>query len=523
MSRLAIHTLGMPRIEYAGNPLAFDRRKAVAVLIYLALSDSVRGRDALATLLWPDYDQHRARGNLRRALFVLNTALNEDLLLIDRDTVALRRDGDLWVDVQQFERLLGECRTHGHAGDQVCARCLEPLTQAVTLYCDDFLTGFTLADAPDFDDWQRYLTESLRMKLSGALGQLAEGLAAQGDSAAALTHARRRVALDPLDEDAQRQLMRMHAWAGDRNAALRQYQICKGTLRRELSATPAPETTALYEAISQNRLPPPVPFAPTPALPLPDTESGARPASPSQGQRGAQGELRLVTVLCVGLAGEADPEAAATGVDRLLASLETLLGRYEASLDRVLGDSVIAVFGARQLHEDDAERAVQAARALVEETRRQAGGRSATQISVGVATGEAYFGPVGRGGQATHSVLGPLVNRAARLQGRAAAGQVLADQATYRRTHQAFAYRSPDSAGTPASAQAYEVTGALARPAKTRGIEGLRAELIGRDEELAKLEAALACVRAGQGQVVSLISEAGLGKSRLVAELKGTM
>ena len=81
-----------------------------------------------------------------------------------------------------------------------------------------------------------------------------------------------------------------------------------------------------------------------------------------------------------------------------------------------------------------------------------------------MATGEAYFGPVGRGGQATHSVLGPLVNRAARLQGRADAGQVLADQATYRRTHQAFAYRSPDSAGTPASAQAYEVTGALARP-----------------------------------------------------------
>ena len=57
MSRLAIHTLGMPRIEYAGNPLAFDRRKAVALLIYLALSDGVRGRDALATLLWPDYDQ----------------------------------------------------------------------------------------------------------------------------------------------------------------------------------------------------------------------------------------------------------------------------------------------------------------------------------------------------------------------------------------------------------------------------------------------------------------------------------
>ena len=120
----------------------------------------------------------------------------------------------------------------------------------------------------------------------------------------------------------------------------------------------------------------------------------------------------------------------------------------------------------------------------------------------------------------THSVLGPLVNRAARLQARALAGQVLADQATQRRTHQAFRYRSLHSDETPEQAQTYAVEGAQPRPAKTRGIEGLRAELIGRDEELAKLEAALASVRAGQGQMVSLISEAGLGKSRLVAELK---
>ena len=247
-------------------------------MIYLALSDSVPGRDALATLLWPDYDQPRARGNLRRALFVLNTALNEDLLLIDRDTVALRRDGDLWVDVQQFERLLGECRTHGHAGDQVCARCLEPLTQAVVLYRDDFLTGFTLPDAPDFDDWQRYLTESLRMTAlwrAGATGR-APGCArrscrcpdARATASGAWIH---------LTKTPQRQLMQMYAWAGDRNAALRQYQICKDTLRRELSATPAPETTALDEAISQNRLPPPCLCPDLPRSPFPDTETARSP------------------------------------------------------------------------------------------------------------------------------------------------------------------------------------------------------------------------------------------------------
>ena len=85
----------------------------MALLIYLAISDGVRSRDTLATLLWPGYDQATARGNLRRTLSVLHTALSEEWLLIDRDTVALRRGDDLWVDVQQFERLLSSAARTG--------------------------------------------------------------------------------------------------------------------------------------------------------------------------------------------------------------------------------------------------------------------------------------------------------------------------------------------------------------------------------------------------------------------------
>ena len=123
---------------------------------------------------------------------------------------------------------------------------------------------------------------------------------------------------------------------------------------------------ALYEAISQNRLA--LPEASVGALPTThataDREHSAAPTSDeglAANDQRSSGELRPVTILCAGLAGEVDSEAAAAGVERLLASLERLLGRYEARLDRVSGDSVIAVFGAAQLHEDDAERAVQAA------------------------------------------------------------------------------------------------------------------------------------------------------------------
>ena len=171
----------------------------------------------------------------------------------------------MWVDAQECERLLAECRAHGHPAGQVCPRCLGPLSRAAALYRDDFLTGFTLPDAPDFDDWQRYQTEGLRGTLSGALERLTRCLAARA-IAAALAHVRRRVALDPLDEDAQRQLMQVLAWAGDRGAALRQYQAAPGCCVENWHA-PAPETTALFEAISQNRLAAPALFLP--ALPVP--------------------------------------------------------------------------------------------------------------------------------------------------------------------------------------------------------------------------------------------------------------
>lgn len=541
MSRLTLHTLGLPRIKYAGSSLALDRRKAVALLVYLALNDRAHGRDALATLFWPGYDQATARGNLRRTLSVLHTALHEEWLVSDRDSVALRRNGELWIDTLEFERLLATCRTHGHAPAQTCPHCLPALSQAVALYADDFLTGFTLPDAPDFDDWQREQTEALRRMLSDALARLAECLVVAGDFAGAADHVRRRVALDPLDESAQRQLIQVLAWAGDRAAALRQYQTCVALLRRDVQAAPSPETTTLYETISQNRLAPPSTFAePLPASPLGSklasraVELPARerleivPAVPvpppreapsrSHAERGVSGDLRPVSVLCAGLAGEAEPDAAASGVARLLQALETALIGYEARIDRLLGDNVVAVFGAGRVHEDDPERAMQAALALVASGAAQA--RAALGISAAVVTGEAYFGPVGAGDPAHIAVLGPLVNRAARLQTRAAAGQALADRATYSRTRGAFSFRPASSEGAPEQPQVYEVIGVRSRPAKTRGIEGLRAALVGRDEELTRLTAALTKACAGQGQMVTLIGEAGVGKSRLVAELR---
>jgi predicted ATPase/DNA-binding SARP family transcriptional activator len=253
---------GAPRIELDGAPVQVDRRKAVALLAYLALTGQSHSRETLAALFWPEYEPGRAYAYLRRALWALNQALGEGWLLADRETVGLNRDAasstgtgrTLWLDVDRFRQLLAACQAHGHAETEVCAACLPPLTQAAELYQGDFLAGFTLRDSPQFDEWQFFQAESLRQELVGALERLARYHGAQGAFEPAIAYARRWLALDPLHEPAHRHLMELYARAGQRPAALRQYQEYVRVLREELDAPPEEETTTLYERIRAKEL-----------------------------------------------------------------------------------------------------------------------------------------------------------------------------------------------------------------------------------------------------------------------------
>jgi DNA-binding SARP family transcriptional activator len=256
LARLSL--LGTPRIEHDGAKLEVDTRKAIALLAYLAVTRRRHARDSLAGLLWPEYNQTRARAALRRTLSSLGAARAAGWLVADRESVDLVRD-EVWVDVDRFHALLAECRTHGHAQSEVCAECIRPLSEAVALYRDDFLAGFALRDSAVFDDWQFFQGEELRRELAGALERLGRGHAAKGEWEQAITHSRRWLALDPLHEPAHRWLMQLYAWAGQRAAALRQYRECVRVLEGELGVSPLEETTLIYEAIQENNLfPPPV-------------------------------------------------------------------------------------------------------------------------------------------------------------------------------------------------------------------------------------------------------------------------
>ena len=194
MSHLAMFLLGPPRIECDGAPVRMDRRKAVALTAYLAMTDRSHPRDGLTTLLWPELDQARGRAALRRTLFALKKAIGEEHLAIEHDSLALRRDDHLWLDVDRFRSLLTACRAHSHPADQGCLACLASLKEAAALYRDDFMAGFTLRDSAAFDDWQSFQSQSLRRELSGALGQLARGHGTQGEPDRAIPYCQRWLA-----------------------------------------------------------------------------------------------------------------------------------------------------------------------------------------------------------------------------------------------------------------------------------------------------------------------------------------
>src|SRR5262249_55221908 len=137
-------------------------------------------------------------------------------------------------------------------------------------------------------------------------------------------------------------------------------------------------------------------------------------------------------------------------------------------------------------------------------------------------TGDLYLGAVGTDAHREMTAMGTAINLAARLREKAQPGEILVGAATQQNTRRAFRFaeRSIEAKGFPDPVRAYLVESRLDHPEKAGGIEGLRADLIGRDEELGKLHDALVEVQRGRGQMVTLIGDAGVGKSRLVADLR---
>jgi adenylate cyclase len=254
-------------------------------------------------------------------------------------------------------------------------------------------------------------------------------------------------------------------------------------------------------------------------------------------QQRLRGERREVAVLFADavnftrLSASLDAESVFNLINDLLSRLTECVRHYDGLVDKFTGDGLMAVFGAPIAHENDPELAVRAAldmqRAAVEfepTARAQLG--APLRIRIGVHCGPAIAGIVGTEEQAAYTVIGETVNLAARLEALARPSHILASSRVYHQTRALFNFRSMGTTqikGVDQPVEVYELTGGRSEPLPTRGVTGVTAVLLGRDVELKQLCALMdAFLDDRHGRLVTIESEAGLGKSRLVSEWLST-
>lgn len=249
---------------------------------------------------------------------------------------------------------------------------------------------------------------------------------------------------------------------------------------------------------------------------------------------GGAAERRTVTMLfcdvkdSTATAEKLDPEAWTVIMHEVMATFTGAVERYGGTVARLLGDAVLAYFGAPVAHEDDPQRALLSALAIRDGTRelsRRVRAEHGTDfdVRVGVNTGLVVVGEIGSDTYGEYAALGDAANVAARMEQTAEPGTIRIAEPTYRLVAPLFDIEPVGTLEVKGRAEpiaAYEVVAARGTPGQVRGITGLTAPLVGRDTELSQLRDAVAAVRGGSGRIVTLLGEAGLGKSRLVAELR---
>ena len=293
--------LGSLAFQLEDQPLSHLLTGRIAALLsYLAVTRQPQHRSVLATLLWHNVSEQKARSNLRYALRNLRKVAG-DYIIVDGETVAFNQDLPSWVDVVVFSDYMG-----GLAAHSVQLPEAPILQESLNLYAGEFLVGFRLEGAPAFDDWvltqRRHLHDlfirglQLCTRLHLALNEYEEALALN----------QHLLTLEPWREETHRQRMLLFASSGQRSAALQQFISCCQILQEELDVPPMQETVTLYEQIksgqwfakhhaADHRQGLPVAVASSPlglSMPIPATAglNGYAHSTQAHQERGAQNE-----------------------------------------------------------------------------------------------------------------------------------------------------------------------------------------------------------------------------------------
>jgi DNA-binding SARP family transcriptional activator len=504
VAHLSLSLLGGFKITLDGKPVtAFGADKVRALLAYLAMeSNRPQRRATLAAIFWPELPQERAAHNLRQSLLRLRRALHEDqvrpgdrssFLLLTGQEVQFNPLSDCQLDVTDFLELVRAYRQHKHGATDGCPVCLGWLRQAADLYRGDLLAGFTLRDSLPFDEWQLVQREALRRQALDGLSRLVDHSERQNDSDGVLEYARRLVEIDPWQERAQLQLMTALARCGQEAAALEQYVTYSQRLAQEFGAAPTAEMTELSERIRKRQL----------------TDRVVRGTVTSQAA--LPDERRQVTAMLCQWQNSAtshDPEELHIGLLAFERTLAQISERYGGRQQPRHGSEFLVYFGFPVAQEDAARRAVSAALALLAAT------HGHDHIRLGIHTGMM----VSHG----HELVGNVPDRARDCLRLADGDSVTITADTERLVHGRFICQPMSLADPIGQNLIYRIHAETAELDRLVWLDQTRRpiSLIGREAELQQLAACFDRVYAGQGQVITVCGEPGIGKTRLTREFR---
>jgi DNA-binding SARP family transcriptional activator len=510
--------LGPLEARQAGRPLRLGSIKHRVLLAKLLLhANQVVSTDELIDTVWGEQPPPTVRqslqnhvASLRRAIEGAGAPANPPRTLRTRDPGYLLEIDTDQLDLQRFRRLVDEGRGALAGGEATTAVRL--LHEALSLWRGPVLADVVAAGAawPELVgiDEERVAAMEARLEADLARGRHLEMI---GELEGLVRH-------HPLREHLHGQLMLALYRCGRQADALGAYRAARRILVDELGIEPSLRLQRLEQAI----------LAQDPALELlspagdePAVTAGAEApaaAGPPRTSEPGGAERKLVTVLFAEVdeppaePGERDPEDVSSMLERHLERMHTEISSFGGVVEHAIGGTIMAVFGVPQTREDDPERAVRTALAIRDAL---SGG---VEVRIAVATGEALVTP---GGGPTR-VAGDLVSTCARLQQAAPAGAVLVSEATERATSRVISYGPARLLALAGRAKPVTVWSAL-EPRNRTGLDALAARpvpLVGRTRELdALLDASERARRSGNPQLVTLIGPAGVGKTRLVAEL----
>ncbi|HEY7932226.1 MAG TPA: AAA family ATPase [Solirubrobacteraceae bacterium] len=487
---LRVKLLGEMTLEVDGRHLELPAsRRARVLLAVLALERRTHPRGQLAARFWPDVLDESARTSLRSALSALRRPLgvNADrYLLATRDAVALAGPDEVWTDVGEFERLLAIGR----------------LEDALELSRGDLLEDLD-------DDWVYERREEHRTQVVALLERMAAAGEAAGNLTAAVALTRRQVALDPLSEDAHRELIRRLAANGDRSAALTTYRRLSDRFTSELAIAPSPATRELVERIRAGEMTSPPSHSLPPAPPVPAAAAERTTGTVTLLFTDQVGSTETLQRL-----GDEEGERLRRAHFGLLREAAGMHGGEEV---KNLGDGLMVAF-------------VSAIDALacaitIQQAVHRAGvnGEPAFAVRIGLNVGE----PIRDEGD----YFGTPVVIAKRLCDTGAPGQIIASELVRALigTRGGFAYRALGAVPlkgvadpVPACEVIWEPSTELRVPLPPLLAGEDRSTFVGRSDAGAALEAQWAAVRERGLRVVMLAGEPGIGKTRLVREFVRT-